>query len=80
MIHGDEADIAAELEQRYRELALARLRASPSEEPDEDANGNRFCLDCGESIPADRVAAVHAVRCVACATRRERLARQRGPG
>ena len=80
MIHGEEADVAAELEQRHRENALARLRAVPMEEPDEDKHGNRFCLDCGEIIPTARVVAIQAVRCVGCATRRERLARQQAPG
>jgi hypothetical protein len=46
MIHGDMADIAAEYEQRDRDMALARRRAAPMEEPDEDSNGNRYCLDC----------------------------------
>lgn len=39
MLHGDTADIAAEYEQRDRELALARMRSAPQEEPDEDEHG-----------------------------------------
>ncbi|MBU2790508.1 TraR/DksA C4-type zinc finger protein [Acidithiobacillus caldus] len=78
MIHGDMADIAAEYEQRERDLALARRRAVPMEEPDEDSNGNRYCLDCGEIIPKARVAAVMAVRCVDCAGRREKMVRIHG--
>lgn len=72
MIHGDEADIAGEFESREREAALARMRSMILlEDPDEDANG-RYCLDCGEVIPPERVEAVHAVRCVFCAGQRER--------
>jgi DnaK suppressor protein len=78
MIHGDIADVAAEYEQRERDLALARRRATPMEEPDEDSNGNRYCLDCGEIIPEARVAAVMAVRCVDCAGHREKLLRIQG--
>jgi len=80
MIHGDMADIAAEYEQRDRDLALARRRAVPMEDPDEDSNGNRYCLDCGEIIPKARVAAVMAVRCVDCAGHRERMQRIQGMG
>jgi RNA polymerase-binding transcription factor DksA len=73
VLHGDEADIAAEVEEMERSLALQRLRASYGfEEPDEDEQGNRYCLDCGERIPAARVLAVQAVRCVDCASVRER--------
>ncbi len=73
MIHGDEADVAAALEEQQRESALAQLRASaPGEDPDEDEEGNRYCLDCGDTIPEARVRAVNAVRCVYCASVRER--------
>ncbi|MBU2763340.1 hypothetical protein HFQ13_09300 [Acidithiobacillus sp. VAN18-1] len=72
------ADIAAEYEQRDRDMALARRRAAPMEEPDEDGNGNRYCLDCGEIIPKARVAAVMAVRCVDCAGHREKMLRIQG--
>jgi phage/conjugal plasmid C-4 type zinc finger TraR family protein len=78
MIHGDMADIAAEYEQRDRDLALARRRAAPIEEPDEDSNVNRYCLDCGDIIPKARVAAVMAVRCVDCASHREKMLRIHG--
>lgn len=77
MIHGD---IAAEYEQRERDLALARLRVASVEEPDEDSNGNRYCLDCGEIIPKARVVVVMAVRCVDCAGRREKMLRIHGAG
>ncbi len=73
MLHGDEADMAAEAEEMERSLALQRLRVSSGfEDPDEDERGNRYCLDCGEMIPPARVLAVQAVRCVECASRRER--------
>ncbi|WP_437559535.1 TraR/DksA C4-type zinc finger protein [Acidithiobacillus sulfuriphilus] len=76
MIHGDEADVAAHYEQAERDGALARMRAVPQEAPDEDEQGNRYCLDCGEIIPLLRVQAVQAVRCVDCATVRERKERR----
>lgn len=72
MIHGDEADVAAEFEERARADALVAQRAIVQEDPDQDEQGNRYCLDCGEQIPAARVAAVNAVRCVDCARLRER--------
>lgn len=79
MVAGDEADVAAVFEERAREAALAAQRAVVQESPDEDAQGNRYCLDCGERIPAARVQAVQAVRCVDCAGLRER-ARPRALG
>lgn len=75
-MHGDEGDIAAAFEEKEREAALARVLSGPVEEPDEDAQGNRYCLDCGEIIPPARVLAVKAVRCVDCATQRERQNRK----
>jgi len=81
VIHGDLADIAAVYEQRDRDLALARMRSGPVEAPDEDDQGNRYCLGCGDIIPMARVEAVQAVRCVSCAETKERgqrLARMRG--
>jgi len=74
-VRGDEVDLASAREEMAREEAMARIRAqltNPGEDPDEDAEGNRYCLDCGEIIPQGRVVAVNAVRCVECATRLER--------
>ena len=70
----EQANIAMRLEER-------RLAMLHQEAPDEDANGNRYCLDCADDIPPARVQAVDAVRCVVCAEKRERLLRlgaQRG--
>jgi RNA polymerase-binding transcription factor DksA len=65
VLRGDEADFASEMEERERRCAIQRLRAASGlEEPDEDAQGNRYCLDCGEKIPAARVLAAQALRCV----------------
>ena len=75
-MHGDEGDVAAVFEEAERNAALARVLAGPVEEPDEDDQGNRYCLDCGDTIPPARVAAVKAVRCVDCATIRERKNRK----
>lgn len=51
MIHGDIADVAAVYEERDRNIALANMRQGPVETPDEDNKGNRYCLDCGDTIP-----------------------------
>ncbi len=59
-------------------MALHRVLAVPQEDPDEDAQGNRFCLDCAETIPPARVQAVQAVRCVHCATIREKKRKMLG--
>jgi len=72
MNHPDLTDQASQIEERHRELALQRLRNQPQEEPDEDKDGNRYCLTCGEIIPEERVKAVQAVRCVHCASAREK--------
>jgi len=75
LLQGDEGDIASHFEEAEREAAIARLRvANNTEEPDEDEHG-RYCLDCGDTIPPARVEAVHAVRCVECAGRREKAKR-----
>jgi|AOMQ01.1.fsa_nt_gi DnaK suppressor protein len=73
----DAADIGAKNTEDYLAEVLARQREAsvPQEEPDEDAEGRRYCLDCAEIIPQERVAAVQAVRCVTCAAKRERFAK-----
>ena len=73
----DEFDKAMAIEEHNHTLRLAeaaraaRERLTPTEPPDEDADGNRYCLDCGDSIPRARVESVNAVRCVACTALRE---------
>ena len=73
----DEFDNAMAIEERNHAFRLAeaaraaRARLTPTEPPDEDAEGNRYCLDCGDSIPRARVESVNAVRCVACTALRE---------
>ena len=71
----DEADVGAKNTEEHLMEALARQRAASvsHEEPDEDAQGNRYCLDCADIIPSGRVQAVQAVRCVRCAAKRERF-------
>lgn len=59
----------AEIQSR---LAQQRQSMLSTEDPDEDDQGNRYCLDCAEIIPPARVQAVAAVRCVHCAGLRER--------
>lgn len=79
----DLSDEASRNEERFTQAAIASLRLSNKsvEAPDEDEQGNRYCLDCGDDIQPERVAAVQAVRCVVCQGRRERraaMARKRG--
>lgn len=77
MLQGDDAEIASQLEEAGRSAAIARaLAACPQEEPDEDGQGNRYCLDCAEIIPSARVQAVRAVRCVDCTRKKERLSKK----
>ena len=73
----DEADVGAKNTEEHLLDALARQRAAsvPQEAPDEDADGVRYCLDCAERIPPERILAVQAVRCVTCAAKRERFAK-----
>ena len=66
-----------ELQQMEAVLANRRTALANRETPDEDDAGNRYCLDCAETIDPKRVSAVDAVCCVACATVRERRAGRR---
>jgi len=77
----DEADIAAKQLEEEMRMTLAQRASIRMEDPDEDEQGNRYCLDCGDIIPPERVRAVAAVRCVHCATKLERFSRvSRQPG
>ncbi|EKO3713591.1 TraR/DksA family transcriptional regulator [Vibrio cincinnatiensis] len=65
-------DVAQAVEQEFRDRALAAQLAKPMEQPDEDDEGNRYCLSCGVEIPPERLEAQPtAVRCVSCQTRKE---------
>ncbi|MGU5685222.1 TraR/DksA C4-type zinc finger protein [Aeromonas allosaccharophila] len=72
-------DRAQKQEQENRDLALANQRARRRiETPDQDAQGNRFCLSCGSHIASERLEAEpDAVRCVPCASRVESARRHR---
>lgn len=62
-------EIAARLAEEEREAALARLREQMNEG---QASPDGCCLDCGELIPAARLAALpNAGRCVECQGKRE---------
>ena len=70
----DPLDIASDLAERERVLHLQRQLAQSrtlEDTPCEDAQGHRYCLDCEELIPPQRVQAVQAVRCVDCTQRLE---------
>ncbi|MBE3653481.1 TraR/DksA C4-type zinc finger protein [Vibrio navarrensis] len=69
----EQIDQAQELEQLFRDRALASHKKSiRHEKPDEDQFGNRYCLTCGVLIPPARVKAIpHACHCVSCQSRKE---------
>ena len=67
----DLLDRAANQEELFRNESIKRATTQPTEQPDEDEHG-RYCLDCGVDIPSLRIAAVNAVRCVRCQTKREK--------
>ncbi len=72
----DLADQASATEALFLQQAKIRhallAQQARMEPPDEDAQGNRFCLDCGDQIPSERIAIVpFAVRCVPCLSRKE---------
>jgi len=70
----DDADRAKTLEMAAREAALNRQR-SRAMERDRPLiiNGERCCRDCGDPIPAARLAArPESVRCLRCKEDKER--------
>lgn len=66
----DPLDRASALEDAERSRLIAAVRARVQEPPDEDEQG-RYCLDCAVTIPPARVVKIGAVRCVECQTLRE---------
>ncbi len=70
---GDFADRASALEELERETAIARVRGSYELRIGSHAFGlrtatpDRACVDCGDTIPVERlIAAPAARRCVDC--------------
>lgn len=60
-------DRASDVEQAFRDNALARQLDQVTEQPLTDKQGARCCVECSEEIPLPRLAAVpHAVRCISC--------------
>lgn len=66
----DILDVAAELTEYANQKSLEnwRMGLQTGEEPDVDENGVRYCLDCGDVIPPERIAVAipSPVRCVSC--------------
>lgn len=66
----DEVDKAEELTRSRVDRVIAGIRRSLAPRL---INGARFCRDCSDAIPAERVAAIpSADRCAPCQTIRER--------
>jgi phage/conjugal plasmid C-4 type zinc finger TraR family protein len=71
----DILDMAAEVERLQREAAIARARSGTlrSAGGPQIIDGIACCRECGEPVPAARLAAVAGVSlCVDCAGRQER--------
>ena len=68
----DELDIAAELEQRYRDAAIAMARGSGPLARPSDFDGT--CPVCETEIPPERIALSYFV-CVDCVREKELKAR-----
>lgn len=67
----DPFDKAQQLDELYRQMALANRPRPLAEAPDEDEQG-RYCLDCGVRISPQRLAIQpHAVRCTECQSYKE---------
>lgn len=63
----DYLDEALKAEENFRDQAIAKQLQRDVEQPDEDADGNRYCLSCGDEVPKARLdAQPDAVRCVFC--------------
>ena len=63
----DDCDMAQKAERVYLAQALARAGQATPQEGQRTRAGRVVCLDCGEPIPAGRLAAVPgACRCVEC--------------
>ena len=68
----DIGDYAQVEEARFLNRALSSQQQHQTEEPDEDAFW-RYCLDCGEKIPQERlIVEPSAVRCTPCQSIREK--------
>jgi phage/conjugal plasmid C-4 type zinc finger TraR family protein len=74
----DPLDEGTQLAERERAYALAAIRQRsqstepPDDETDEHGVYHRYCLQCGDEIPAARLKSVpFAVRCVPCLTKIE---------
>jgi len=72
--HGDNLDVAADLQQKLNDAGLAEVqrRAQPETHPDFDG---KHCISCGNEIPKLRLK-LNKIRCVYCQEAKER--RDRG--
>lgn len=77
--HADPLDEATALSASLTDQAIAAARRTTAPETHPDFDGES-CIDCGDTIPAARLA-LGRIRCVRCQTLKERRAAQYGkPG
>ncbi len=78
----DEIDQAQHYDELYRQSALNRHFAGPGDYHvghGHARNDNGTCVDCGEKIKKARLKALpHAVRCISCQSKQERMDTSRG--
>lgn len=67
--HGDNLDIAAELQQKYNDDALAEIARKNLPETHPDFDG-KHCIGCGEDMPPLRLQ-MKRIRCVHCQHEKE---------
>lgn len=68
----DFADVAADIAEQHLAVSLANQHAK------QHTISRKFCKDCGVTIPAERLAAIKALRCVDCQGVFEAQSRVRG--
>lgn len=68
----DSIDIASQLEEQHRNSSIAAA-LSQSNPVDRNSDMYGICLDCEIEIPAERLEAVQATRCICCQTDHESI-------
>lgn len=72
----DYLDHASGVEAQFQKMALERQLATTARAQNTHAHSEKYCLECGEEIPAARRAAQQNVTlCIECAADAEKRAR-----